>query len=147
MKLVEPMFLSKKTILALSVMIDIAQNAEERPISAKDLAERHHVSPRFFEVMLKNLAAKGLIRGQRGPKGGYTLGRDMRSIRVGDVVTSVGPADEDDVSLPEVAQRALSAYVDNINAAILAKLNECTLADLIARKTAQSWSSPSALAC
>ncbi|MES2906848.1 MAG: Rrf2 family transcriptional regulator [Pseudomonadota bacterium] len=134
------MFLPKRTILALSVMIDIAQNASQSPVSSKDLADRHGVSPRFFEIMLKNLASSALIRGQRGPKGGYRLERDPQNIRVGDIVSSVSAEpEEQEFSLPQSAEGQLMPYIDTINAAILQKLNETTLANLMGMKKAQNW--------
>ncbi len=129
------MFFARRTILALSVMMDIAQHAGHQPVSAKDLAERHGVLPRFFEIMLKTLANAGLIRGQRGPKGGYQLAREMNAILVADIVTAIAAdADKDELPLPQTAQARLLPYLGEMDAYLLHKLQETTLGDLLYRK-------------
>lgn len=125
------MFISKKTIYAISVMIDISQNAHDRLVSAKELADRHEVMPRFFEIMLKNLASAGLIRGQRGPRGGYQLARDTDNIAISDIVRAVSMDKDDEFLLPKATQAQLMPYMQQTNNFILRKLSETSLADLL----------------
>lgn len=140
------MYFPRRSILALSVMIDIAQNAASQPVSAKDLAERHGVLPRFFEIMLKDLAASGLIRGQRGPKGGYQLSREAKDIAVPDIIAAVSGDDEKDkLPMPQAVQGKLMPYLDEMNAFLNNKLRETSLAALM-RRTDNKNLPPRALA-
>ena len=140
------MFFNKRSILALSVMLDIAQNAATKPVSAKDLAERHGVLPRFFEIMLKDLASAGLIRGQRGPKGGYQLARDAQEIFVPEIIAAVtGDGERDSLPLPTAAQNKLLPYLDEMSGYLSTKLGETSLSALM-RRTDNKGLPPRALA-
>jgi len=128
------MYFPRRSILALSVMIDIAQNAANNPVSAKDLAERHGVLPRFFEIMLKDLASAGLIRGQRGPKGGYQLAREAQEIAVPEIIAAVsGDDDKEKLPMPQAVQNKLMPYLDEMNAFLNNKLKETSLSALMRR--------------
>ncbi len=133
------MFISRKSIFAISVMMDIAHNAKDRLVSAKELADRHGVMPRFFEIMLKNLANFGLIRGQRGPKGGYQLARKLSEITVSDIVQAVShERDEEDRELVTRTAPTLLPFLQTTNSYILDKLSENTLADLMRGQSQQN---------
>lgn len=128
------MYFPRRSILALSVMIDIAQNATNQPVSAKDLAERHGVLPRFFEIMLKDLAGAGLIRGQRGPKGGYQLAREAQDIAVPEIIAAVsGDEGKEKLPMPQTVQGKLIPYLEEMSAFLNDKLNETSLAALMRR--------------
>ena len=72
---------SRKGILAITAVIDVAINARSRPVSAKALAARHKLPPRHLEPVLQALVRDGILRGVRGPHGGYELGREPRRIQ------------------------------------------------------------------
>lgn len=44
--------LSRKGILAIAAVIDVALNSKGRPVSAKALAGRHKLPPRHLEPVL-----------------------------------------------------------------------------------------------
>ena len=67
---------SRKGILAIAAVIDVAINAGSRPVSAKALAARHKLPPRHLEPVLQALVRDGILKGMRGPHGGYELARD-----------------------------------------------------------------------
>jgi Rrf2 family protein len=66
---------SRKGILAIAAVIDVAVNARSGPVSAKALAARHELPPRHLEPVLQALVRDGILKGIRGPHGGYALGR------------------------------------------------------------------------
>ncbi len=88
--------LPRKGILAIAAVIDIAINARGRPVAAKALASRHHLPPRHLEPVLQALVRHGILRGIRGPRGGYELARDQRRITADDILRAAGSADESD---------------------------------------------------
>src|SRR5688572_14286161 len=67
--------LPRKGILAIAAVVDIAINANGRPVAAKLLASRHRLPPRHLEPVLQALVREGILRGVRGPRGGYQLAR------------------------------------------------------------------------
>jgi len=88
--------LPRKGVLAIAAVIDIALNARGRPVAAKALANRHHLPPRHLEPVLQALVRQGILRGIRGPRGGYELARERRRITADDILRAAGTVDEMD---------------------------------------------------
>src|ERR1700759_482723 len=94
--------LSRKGVLAIAAVIDVALHAQGRPISAKTLAARHGLPPRHLEPVLQALVREGILKGIRGPRGGYDLAREQRGISVDDILRAAGTVEEaDDASLAD----------------------------------------------
>jgi Rrf2 family iron-sulfur cluster assembly transcriptional regulator len=92
----------RKGILAVAAAIDIAIHADGRPVSAKALAGRHQLPPRHLEPVLQALVRDGILRGIRGPHGGYALARDHRHITTEDIMRAAGSVEADnEPPLPE----------------------------------------------
>ncbi len=97
-------FLRRKSLLAIAAVVDVALHANSRPVSAKSLADRHHLPARHLEPVLQALVHRGILKGTRGPRGGYELAREQRRITVGEILTAVGTIDDEtDLTLPESA--------------------------------------------
>lgn len=121
--------LSRKGILAIAAVIDVALNSTARPVSAKALASRHGLPPRHLEPVLQALVHEGILRGVRGPRGGYELGRDQNDITANEILRAAGTVEEGTgdqvqgsplvvtVVLPalERAERAFAATLGSIN--------------------------------
>jgi len=133
--------MSRKGILAIAAVIDVALNSQSRPVSAKALASRHGLPPRHLEPVLQALVHEGILRGVRGPRGGYELGRDTDNITANEILRAAGRADDDDASqsegsglvgnvvLPALAQaeKAFSSALANIQLNELVKRAEKTV--------------------
>ena len=68
--------------------------------SAKALAARHKLPSRHLETLLQGLVHAKILKGARGPRGGYELARERRRITVGEIVRtamSLSTADPDDL--------------------------------------------------
>ena len=102
LRLVPPMpLVSRKGILAIAAVIDVAINARGRPVSAKALAARHRLPPRHLEPVLQALVRDGILKGIRGPHGGYELAREHKRITAEDILRAAGSAeDADEPPLP-----------------------------------------------
>src|SRR3989442_13636883 len=85
--------LPRKGALAIAAVIDIALNARGRPVAAKSLATRHRLPPRHLEPVLQALVRHGILKGTRGPRGGYELAREQRRITADDILRAPGTAD------------------------------------------------------
>jgi Rrf2 family protein len=88
--------LSKKTMFVLEAVLDIACNARPDPVQSKDIAQRQGIPQRYLEGALQHLVRAGILRGVRGPKGGYRLARERRRISVAEVVRLMEEMDEQD---------------------------------------------------
>lgn len=102
--------LSRKGLLAIAAVVDVALIARERPLSARALAARHNLPPRHLEPVLQALVHEGILKGIRGPRGGYELARERDRISIEDILRAAGTAEENnDVAIP--ASRILSDIV------------------------------------
>ena len=98
------MLLSRKGVLAIAAVIDVALHSRNRPVSAKALAGRHGLPPRHLEPVLQALVHQGILRGVRGPRGGYELGREQRQISAEEILRAADTiADKTDPQFPGTA--------------------------------------------
>jgi Rrf2 family iron-sulfur cluster assembly transcriptional regulator len=89
--------LPRKGVLAIAAVIDVATQAQGQPVSAKALAARHGLPPRHLEPVLQALVRYGILKGIRGPRGGYELARDRRRVTANDILRAAGTVEEADV--------------------------------------------------
>jgi Rrf2 family protein len=88
--------LSRKVLLAIAAVIDVALQKDGRPIPAKTLAKRHGLPPRHLELVLQKLVRSGILKGIRGPQGGYRLERERHDVTVNDILLAAGTVDAPD---------------------------------------------------
>jgi len=135
--------LSRKTLLTIGAVIDIAVNARNQLVSAKDLAARHNLPARHLEPMLQVLVRNGILKGVRGPRGGYELARERRRISVDDVVKAATSIEDESVQ-PLPASRLLKQVVipavAQAEKAFSAALSRITIEDLVRRTEADDSS-------
>jgi Rrf2 family protein len=84
------MQISARTDYALRAMLAVAE-APGR-VTAAALARAQQMPPAFLQSILVDLRRAGLLHGQRGGEGGYSLTRPAADITVGDVVRAVNGA-------------------------------------------------------
>src|SRR5258708_20156877 len=84
----------RKGVLAIAAVIDIALHAHGGPGAAKALAGRHKLPPRHLEPVLQALVRDGILKGVRGPHGGYELAREKKRITAEDILRAAGSAEE-----------------------------------------------------
>jgi Rrf2 family protein len=82
--------LSRKGLLAVTAVLDVALYADGQPVAARALAHRHRLPPRYLEPVLQALVRQGVLRGIRGPHGGYQLARHPRQITADDILRAIG---------------------------------------------------------
>ena len=83
------MRLSTKSRYAVTAMLDLALNGSEGPVTLADISENQSISLSYLEQLFASLRGKGLVRGVRGPGGGYYLGRDAGEISIADIICAV----------------------------------------------------------
>src|SRR5689334_1590213 len=119
--------LSRKGLLAIAAVVDVALHGTGRPVSAKALAIRHALPARHLEPVLQALVRDGILKGIRGPRGGYELARERRRVTADDILRAAGTIDAEDPSvgsallndvvIPAVSQaeQAFSTALSQIN--------------------------------
>jgi Rrf2 family protein len=128
--------LSRRCLLAIAAVIDVAQHARPSPVAAKALAARHNLPPRHLETLLQCLVRGNILKGVRGPRGGYELARERRRISAGDIVRAA--LEEPD---PENPASGASGLLDSVVAPLveeagrgfLAALDQVTVEELCRR--------------
>ncbi len=84
--------MSKLTDYGLVLLTHLAQGGPAETRTATALAERSHVPAPTVAKILKALSRAGLVVGQRGRRGGYSLAREPDAISVAAVVEALdGP--------------------------------------------------------
>ncbi|MEM9207544.1 MAG: Rrf2 family transcriptional regulator [Pseudomonadota bacterium] len=85
----------KKIILAIEAVVDIAAHARGRPVQARDIAKRQNIPQRHLEPVMQKLAREGIVKGQRGPNGGYLMSRERRNVTIAQIAKAVRAGDLD----------------------------------------------------
>ena len=80
---------SKKTALALEAVVDIAYFGGAEPVQSHGIAERLKLPRRYLEQVMQQLVRAGILKGVRGPRGGYRLARERRRVTVGEVMAEL----------------------------------------------------------
>lgn len=124
------MKISTKGRYGLTVMIELARNYGEGPISLKSIAEEKDLSAHYLEQLAAPLRNAGLIRSIRGAYGGYTLAREPENITAGDIVRVLeGPITPvEGIEEEESAQQALWMRIRDV---VKDVLDTTTLQDLM----------------
>ncbi len=129
--------LPRKTMLALEAVLDVAYNARPDPVQAKDITARQGVPQRYLEQVMQQLVHHGILKGVRGPRGGYTLARERRRITVGDVVRIVdqldAETDDEPVSRAELGEKVVAPLWNDTRDALLEQLDRVTMEDMCRR--------------
>ena len=78
--------ITTKSPYALRALAELAAMGSDRPVPIAELARRREVPVQFLEQLFAVLRRAGLLRSQRGVKGGYSFARDPSEITVLEVV-------------------------------------------------------------
>ncbi len=126
--------LSRRSLLAIAAVVDIALHSRSSPVAAKALAARHKLPPRHLETLLQGLVHAKILKGVRGPRGGYELARERRRITVGEIVrtsVSLSTADPDDVgSRSKLLERVVEPSVRKAGESFLTNLDAISVEQL-----------------
>jgi Rrf2 family protein len=102
-------FVPPRGVLAVLAVVDIALNTDQRPLSAKLLAARYNLAPRYLEPMLQMLVKVGVLCGIRGPHGGYRMAKPPSELTVDDIFRAALACSTD--PLPFLGKNPLVARV------------------------------------
>src|SRR5262245_30353473 len=88
------LLLARTGILAIAAVLDMPLNYRGKPVAAKSLANRHRLPPRHLEPVLQALVREGILRGVRGPRGGYELARSEGDIGADEILRAAGTVED-----------------------------------------------------
>ena len=122
--------LSRRSVLAIAAVVDVALHSRSAPVAAKTLAARHKLPRRHLETLLQSLVHAKILKGVRGPRGGYELARERRRISVGEIVRiamSLSTADPGGLGANSVLlERVIDPAVRRAGETFLANLDAIT---------------------
>jgi Rrf2 family protein len=136
--------LARKGVLAVAAVLEVAVHGSSTPVSAELLAERYGLPARHLEPLLQALVREGILRGIRGPRGGYHLGRPANSVTVERILRTVRTAEDGhEISLArsQLLSQVVMPALGKIEDAFSAALARISIADLT-RSAAGSGGSP-----
>ena len=134
------MKLSTRGRYATRALLDLALHQGEEPVLLKDIAQRQQISLRYLEHLIRPLIAAGIVLSTRGPRGGVSLARPPKEIRLSEVIQllegSIAPVEC--VNNPEICSRSKSCVPRDIwgelKKAMNGVLESVTLQDLVERQ-------------
>jgi Rrf2 family iron-sulfur cluster assembly transcriptional regulator len=83
------MRLSTKGRYAVTAMLDLALHSGDGPVTLADISANQGISLSYLEQLFAALRGKDLVRGIRGPGGGYFLAKDASDISIADIICAV----------------------------------------------------------
>ena len=124
------MKVSTRVEYGMLALTDIALHSENgSSVSAPDIAERQGISQKYLEQILTHLKQAGLIRAQKGLRGGYALMRPAGKIRLSEILNAL-----DNSILEETGTGNSGTLRDAVNACLWQKMNR-TMVDFAEGKT------------
>lgn len=132
------MKISTKGRYALRLMIELAMNEDNTPISIKDVAERQNISDKYLEQIISVLNKAGYVKSVRGPQGGYMLKKQPQEYTVGMILRltegSLAPVacvEEDETDCERKSGCVTYLLWRKINDAVNGVVDTVTLKDLL----------------
>ena len=120
--------ITTKSPYALRALTELARMGAEHPVPIGELARRREIPVQFLEQLFAVLRRAGLLKSQRGVKGGYSFARPPGDITV--------------LELVELLDGPLGATAEGIFAdaaeAARAVLGATTIADLVEREAREA---------
>jgi Rrf2 family protein len=99
--------ITTKSPYALNALVELHQQATPDPVPIAELARRRGIPVQFLEQLFATLRRAGILRSQRGVKGGYSFARPAAEITVLEIVELLdGPVGSGATSVFADAARA-----------------------------------------
>ena len=120
--------ITTKSPYALKALVELARTGEAGPVPIGELARRRDVPVQFLEQLFAALRRAGVLRSQRGVKGGYSFARPPRQITVLEIVELLdGPLGSDTEGIFAEASAAARSV-----------LSGSTIADLVEQEVREA---------
>src|SRR5690349_23384311 len=106
--------ITTKSPYALSALVELYHRGDAGPVPIAELARRRDIPVQFLEQLFATLRRAGVLRSQRGVKGGYSFARSAADLTVLELVELLdGPLGSGATGVfREAAQAAASVLAD-----------------------------------
>ncbi len=136
------MELSCKSEYALLALLELATHYQRNePLQIRQIATQQNIPDRYLEQLLATLRRGGLVKSQRGAKGGYILAREPRKITLLEVLGCLEGLDvadcEQDTNSKTVESGVVQEIWQEARQAANLVLQKYTLEDLCEQRTAR----------
>lgn len=134
------MKLSSRSQYAITAMLELALHEKTRPVTLFDISQKQKISLSYLEQLFANLRRHELVRGRRGPGGGYVLARSVKEISIADIVAAVDDFQENSTDEPALTETGVSSDIlwNNISHQIYDYLRGITLSDFLQEPQSQA---------
>ena len=128
----------KKLLFALEAVVDIAYHAGSNPVQSREITERQGIPQRYLEQVMQRLVRAQILKGTRGPRGGYRLARERRRISVGEIARVVTALDNhenltsDDAGSP-LGRASVRPMWQELQSDLMTRLDGISIEDLCRR--------------
>ncbi len=118
--------ITTKSPYALAALVELHRQGDRGPVPIAELARRRNIPVQFLEQLFAVLRRAGMLRSQRGVRGGYSFARPAGEITVLELVELLdGPLGQD--------ARGVFAQASEAARAVLAAATVADVADDEAR--------------
>lgn len=111
------------------------------PSQTRAFTDSKGVGPRYLEKVMQKLVRAGILKGVRGPGGGYHLARERRRISVGEIVriaeSAGGTAELELEEGSPLAVHVVQPLMREVHEAMMRELDGVSLEDLCHRAVAR----------
>ncbi len=142
--------LTRKMLYALEAVVDIAYNTTADPAQAREITKRQGIPQRYLEQVMQKLVRAGVLKGVRGPRGGYRLARERRRITVGEIVRVVYGTEKTSRDMQgmeagsELAEKVIRPLWSDVREGFMRDMDNITIEDLCRRAHAKGVDSRTA---
>ena len=120
--------ITTKSPYALQALAELGRSGTNGPVPIGELARRREIPVQFLEQLFASLRRAGVLRSQRGVKGGYSFARQPSEITVLEIVELLdGP----------LGREATGVFADAA-AAARDVLGSTTIADVVEREAREA---------
>ncbi len=126
--------LSREEQYGIMALVDLAYNLNGGPAQVRQIAKRQRIPQRFLEQIFAKLRQADVVVGKRGPRGGYSLAKDPKDIRLEEVMRALRPKLQEDTRTDAPALAELIDVVwSEIEGSFQSTLRGVSLANLCER--------------
>lgn len=88
--------LSREEQYGIMALVDLAYNLNGGPAQVRQIAKRQRIPQRFLEQIFAKLRQADVVIGKRGPRGGYSLAKSPKDIKLEQVMRALRPKLQED---------------------------------------------------
>ena len=115
--------ISTKGVYGLTAMYELSKYQEDTPMQIKEISANANIPQNYLEQLLSKLRRADLVKSVRGARGGYTLAKSAKEIKIVDILIAL----EDDIKIIDAKAEnpILNLFFDESKSS-MKKINDIT---------------------